>query len=258
MVRIVFLIMILTVCSPLPAQESIDIPYASDSMRVWMADGTDPLSGREIGSPAFNIMNDPVSGGAGKKSVGRSLLMSLIVPGSGEFYMGKRSQGLFFLGMEILTWGGLAGNQLYYNNLEDSYKTYAVQHAGVTREGKNHRFWSDIGKYDDIYAFNERRQRDRLFDDTYEVSPENYWSWQTRKHRLKYDGKRLRANDIEGRDVYFYTAILLNHLISGINAMRLARIHNRELQETSWQFNIDTYRFAGQSRYIGIQIQSKF
>lgn len=193
------------------------------------------------------------------KSVGKALLLSLILPGAGELYMGSKGFATFFLSTEIIAWTGLVGNQLYARHLEDEYKTYAVQHARVYRSGKDKQYWIDIGKYNDIYEFNEQRRRDRYFDAIYEENEINYWMWDSRSHRFRYDGKRIRANEIAGQDVYFYAAVMLNHLVSGINAMRLARKYNSRLQNRlDWSLNVDSYRDHPGSAYLGLRLNTTF
>jgi hypothetical protein len=48
---------------------------------------------------------------------------------------------------------------------------------------------------------------------------------------------RIDAGQIEERQVYIVGGIILNHLVSAINALRLARAHNRRGEELSWRFD---------------------
>jgi hypothetical protein len=196
---------------------------------------------------------------AAPKSVGRAFLMSVILPGSGEFYSGNSGQGRFFLGMELLLWSGLIGNKMYVDMLKDDYYAFAVQHAGVSRSGKDKEYWISIGKFDDLYSYNEQRRRDRFVDAIYPEDDSYYWRWDSRANRFKYDEMRLTANEIEGRDTYFYAAIMLNHLVSGINAMRLARKHNRTMAlEKSWDLRFFAYRHEGNQHLFGFRFFTLF
>jgi len=192
-------------------------------------------------------------------SPGKAALLSLILPGAGEFYLGNRKFFTIFLSSEIIAWSALFANRFFFNHLVREYKTYARQHAGfdpnVPRED---RFWTDIGKYDDIYAFNEQRERERFFSDLYEVTPENYWRWDEHQNRIKYDAKRIHANDVDNKRVYFQLAIVLNHLVSGINALRLARQHNKQFEEQKVGLRFDAYRESKYSRYMGFNLTVRF
>ena len=194
-----------------------------------------------------------------KKSIGKALLLSLVLPGAGEYYMGRRGHAKFFFSMELIAWTGVLANSLYVNHLEDEYYTYAVQHADLRGLDKDDQFWINIGKYNDIYSFNEQRCRERYYDEVYEINQQNYWMWDSKENRYTYDGKRIRAAEIANQDVYFYTAILLNHLISGINAMRLARKHNRQFKAASaWNIQFDSRRLTGSTQYYGLRFAARF
>jgi len=192
-------------------------------------------------------------------SPGKAALLSLIIPGAGEYYAGKSNFLAFFLTTEIIAWSSLIANNLYYKHLVNEYKIFAVQHAGFAPGvARDDRFWTDIGKYDDIFAFNARRERERYFEDLYPVTPETRWRWDGKDNRLKYDAKRLHANDIDNRRVYFQLAVVLNHLISGINAIRIARKHNKQLKTPKVGFRIDAYRQNDWSGYIGFNLKLRF
>ena len=239
-------IVLLSLTFQAKAQQAADIPFHNlyaDNIAVNNA-------------PTFNFASEDMqSTESGQKSVGKALLFSLILPGSGEFYMGAKGQAGVFFGIEVLLWGGLFANKWYVRSLEDDYKTYAVQYAGVDRSGKDDYYWVNIGKYDDIYAYNMQQARERYFDDIYTDTDKYFWKWQSTNNRLTYDGKRLDAVDIDNNDVYFYTAIVLNHFVSAINALRLARKHNKTL---SWRADVDAYAEAGGGYYYGLSFSKQF
>ncbi|MCB0282467.1 MAG: hypothetical protein H6627_10080 [Calditrichae bacterium] len=206
-------------------------------------------------TPDFDITTDE----SGRKSVGKALLYSLILPGAGEFYVGDASYGKFFLGMEIIVWGSYLFNQHQYSSLKGDYKAYASLHADVSKAGKDAQYWINIGKFDDIYNYNEQRRRDRRVDDIYEeVSGSKYWNWDSRDNRFTYDAKRLKAVSIKNREVYFVTGILVNHLVSAINAVRLARKHNRNLASNPVDYRLVIDTMQPQNAYFGIALSTKF
>ena len=188
---------------------------------------------------------------AQKKSAGVALLLSLVLPGGGQFYMGEHKAAVLFLSSEALIWLGLFANDAYHDQLVNDYQTYAVQHAQVDPKGKNKQYWTDIGKYDDIYAFNEQRARQRYFDAMYEENQQNYWSWDVHQNRITYDANRLHANEVAARVVYFQAAVVLNHLASGLHAMYLARTHNRKLNEAhAWNVRFQSSSLVSADRFI--------
>jgi hypothetical protein len=207
--------------------------------------------------PVLNNTIPQVSGE--RRSVGKAFFMSLVVPGSGELYVGKKRQGRFFLGAELVLWAGLLANQEYVRILEDDYYAYAAQHAGVDRTGKGEDYWVDIGKYDDLFSFNEQRRRDRFVDAIYPEDENYYWKWDSRENRFVYDGKRITANEISNRDTYFYAVIVLNHLVSGINAMRLARKYNKSLARVQdWNIRFFAHRENAKQHRFGFRLVTTF
>ncbi len=195
----------------------------------------------------------------GWKSPGKAALLSFLLPGLGEYYVGARGWTRFFLGMEAAALASWYGNVWYAGQLETEYQTYAAQDAGVHPEGKDLQYWTAIGKYDDLYTYNEQRQRDRDFAALYPESDEYYWQWDAHENRLTYDRKRLDANQWASYEVYFQLAVVLNHIVSGINAMRLARRHNRQLENaTSWRFQLESAPPGSGQGYYGIRLSRRF
>lgn len=194
---------------------------------------------------------------AEKKSVGKAFFFSLLLPGSGQYYMGRNTAAGVFFAAEVFSLVGLLANNAYSDFLVKEYRTFAVHHAGVQKSGKDHQYWSDIGKYDDIYAYNEQRRKDRNFAVLYDENQENYWSWDIHQNRIDYDAKRLHANAVAQKNVYFQLAVVVNHLASAIHAMYIARKHNKGLQQ-SWNIQLDTYGFTPAQRYIGFNLTRFF
>jgi len=217
--------------SPVLAQEkSISIPFGERSKyklsQLWLEKENIPFQEVE-------------ADGSGRKSPSRAFFSSLILPGTGEAYVGEKTQSKVFLGIEIVAWGLVIANMINVNMRQDDYKNFAVQHAFVERAGKNDQYWIDIGKYDTIFEYNEQRIRERDIDAIYHENRFWFWSWDNTDNRFSYDANRIETREIEQNRLYFFAAIALNHLISAINALRLANSYNRKLDELSLKFNID-------------------
>lgn len=175
-----------------------------------------------------------------QKSPGKAFFLSLLLPGSGEYYAGARKSAAYFAATEVLLWIGMFANDAYQRELVRDYKTYAVEHASINRTAKEYQYWIDIGKYDDIYSFNEQRRQDRYFEALYEENQVNYWMWDSRDNRLTYDKNRLHANEVAIRAVYFQAAAMLNHFVSAIHAMYRVRQLNKKEAKAAWNLHFDT------------------
>jgi len=63
-----------------------------------------------------------------KKSPGKALLLSAIMPGAGELYAGSPLKAIFFFGLEIGAWTGVAIYQAEGKDQEDQFQNYADSH----------------------------------------------------------------------------------------------------------------------------------
>jgi hypothetical protein len=174
-----------------------------------------------------------------KKSVSKAFFYSLLIPGMGESYVGKYGYTRLFLSLEVLGWSLFAANRINVVNREEDYQNFAIQHAAINRQGKGDQYWIDIGKYETIFQHNEQRRRERDLEGIYEENAINYWRWDSDANRLFYDKQRIETREIERNEVFIVGAIVLNHLVSAINALRLAKAYNKQIDQLSWNFNMD-------------------
>jgi hypothetical protein len=70
--------------------------------------------------------DEPAS--SGKKSPKLAFIMSLVLPGLGEFYTGYAKRGVAFMGIEALTWINYARWRGKGNDLKGDFRKYADQH----------------------------------------------------------------------------------------------------------------------------------
>jgi len=228
--KIIFIAIVLIISMNAFAQEKPIIEFENDDLSQF--NKYDQLSNNY--DPEFQFEEQLKE----KKSVGKAFFYSLLLPGLGEAYIGNTTYTKIFLSLEVVGWGFLLGNYQHVSWLEKDYKNYANQHANVSKDSKDDQYWIDIGKFDTIYEYNEQRRRDRDVDNIYDENIRYYWQWDAHANRLDYDGRRIHAKDLENDDVYYMGAIVLNHLVSAINALRLAKAYNRNLKESGWMMGV--------------------
>jgi hypothetical protein len=193
-----------------------------------------------------------------KKSVGKALLFSLIIPGAGEYYAEQPGYAQVFFGLEVLGWASIFLNNKLFSSLENDYQNFAVLHAGVQRGNKADKYWGDIGKFDDIYSYNIQRYRDRALNEAYNENNIYHWDWDSRENRLIYDNKRLDAAVVRDREIFFVTAVFINHLVSAINAVRLVRRYNKNIAQTSINYHLVLETHDHSNKYIGLLFTKSF
>lgn len=169
------------------------------------------------------------SGRLGRKSLSRKkkkhdkndrftyFLKSLVLPGWGEYSLGKKNEALFFGSTEIALIAAAIGLDYYSGVREDDYKRYARVHAGVDNSGKDEQYWINLGNFKNVDEYNQYKTNRREFGSRYE-NAEDAWYWDSDKQRKKFDEIRISAEDAETYTYYAIGGLVLNHLASAINA----------------------------------------
>jgi len=176
-------------------------------------------------APAFEPQrNEPA-----RKSVGRAFLLSMMVPGLGEWYAGGNMMAPYFVGLEAGLWLGFSTFRMYSGWLSDDYKTFAKQHAGTLIDGQQKQYFVDIGNFDSIWEFNEFQGVQRDFDSQYPETEQYIWQWDSEENRTKFKSDRVESDRAFNRSTTVLTVIFINHICSAINAAITARQWNHTL-----------------------------
>ncbi len=168
----------------------------------------------------------PPERGSDSLSVGEArltLLKSLALPGWGEHSLGYQTRAYGFNGAELLGWITYAVLQIYAQGLEKDMVTYAVKHAGIDPSGKDDAYLTDIGNYQDIYAYNDQKLRYRQTNLVYPDTEAHYWSWDSEKSRKHFDDKRYYTALMYRNASFALTALVVNRIISMIDVIALTK-----------------------------------
>ncbi|MFO7810402.1 MAG: hypothetical protein R6V47_03405 [Candidatus Delongbacteria bacterium] len=199
------------------------------------------LSESELQNNYYNIDNGLVFGydRYGRKSSESSsesdsfsyFIRSLVLPGWGEYKLGYKKQAAVFLITDILLIGTAAGFNYYSNVRTDEYREYAQMYAGVDPSGKSDTYWLDISNYNNTLSYNESRNVKRFFAERYDDA-NDYWYWESEEYREKYDDIRISAENSNTWFYYSVGGIVLNHLLSALNASGKASSVTTELSQS--------------------------
>lgn len=154
------------------------------------------------------------------------VVKSFLIPGWGEKALGNpaRSKGFFL--SEAALWLSTAGTFTAAEAEERKYIAFAADHAGVDISGKAHDFWVDIGNYEDRDAYNAEHLRFRENDALYSLDKEWNWSWDDSENRKKFEGMRIRGDRLSKATSFLLGGIVLNHIISAIDAAYLQNLQH--------------------------------
>jgi len=204
------------------------------------------------------------------KSVGKAVLFSAVVPGSGQAYGGSWLKGAIFFAVEVGTIAGYVHFDNRGNELEDRYEMDADQLwnedaywdwisvvSGINRqsmqalrdyehetfshflpEERNQQYYENIGKYNQfVVGWEDFRNTlgdvsDLTFDDYLDGSYSGQDLTTISSQRNAYVRLRRESNDNFNRATNMVTITLLNHVLSAIDAGLTIKRGNEKLLET--------------------------
>ena len=233
------------------------------------------------------------------KSPRRALFMSLVLPGSGQLYVGGKQsryiRGVFYLAEEAVLIYGLYYHSIYrYDKQVKKYQNFADEHFSIARYEKGMNEIYDPIYYSDFKRLygQERESYCKAFDrdarvietcvsnfgknpsypndDTPLYNKSAYYGAITNENFVlgwedvnaedasrinsilekkgdyiplgsssyygEYLSMRKRANKLADRQALFLGAIILNHIVSAVDAVLSARAHNNSLYENKISF----------------------
>ena len=193
-----------------------------------------------------------------KKSVGLGIVYSLLLPGMGELYADAYNTGKYFTIADGVLWGTLIGMNAYSNIQEDNYKSYAATRAGVIHENKDEDYYANIGDYTSVYSYNDQKALERNFDEMYDEEV-NFWKWNStderRTYRDMWNSSETASNNIQ----FVVGGLILNRIVSAINAARLVSSYNNRLEEeVSWNFSVGFMSQPNLPTSLSLNLQKSF
>lgn len=163
----------------------------------------------------------------GAKSEIKAALLSAVLPGAGELYVGERS-GFAFLAAEVASVVGLVLLRRGAEDLREDAERLAGTPTDSTSAWSFER-WAeatggDPSELEAIYTHDPEAFWDRLARD-----PELGAGWASAAEAADYSNLRSRASLRQRRSNQLGSFVWVNHLVSVADALRAARLHNLPL-----------------------------
>jgi hypothetical protein len=162
---------------------------------------------------------------AEEKSLSRAMLYSLLLPGTGEYYMGYETRAKAHLGAEAAIWVGY-GYFRYQGGLrEDTYKEMANINAGVQGE-RNDDYYEAIAYYisNEVYNVDILREARFYFPESRELQLEYWeangyfeddaWEWKSIQAMDDYRDVRTESRKSYRRSTLMIGFAVLNRMVS--------------------------------------------
>ncbi len=171
-----------------------------------------------------------------QKSPPRAFLYSMILPGWGQRYVDRPIRGAIYTGVEVSLWTGILLSWQSYLYQTDNYEKFAIQHAGVSGDHES-AFYADIGNYNNINDYNAAKRQQRDYEAQYDIASE-YWNWDSSSNRHEFDDIRISAGRHKNRIYYLAGGMLINRLISAIDAARTISNAQKKYRESLGEMHV--------------------
>ena len=156
-------------------------------------------------------------------SLRRVILKSAILPGLGQYNIGKSGTGKLFTITEVSLFLILYQSVMILHSTENRFKTFAADHAGINPSRKDAQYFVDIGNYNCFDDYNEEQQRFRNPRNVYPPDEGYDWEWDTETNRDKFRVMRKKRDTVKKITRFTIGGIVLNHIVSSIHALYLHR-----------------------------------
>ena len=252
-------------CLPLLAKAKIEIPISPFSGPILLSDAGE-FDFDEFGDEnrIEKDKSNKVNKVKPRYSKTKAVLLSLLVPGAGHYYVKHKGRGQLFFSAEVAAWFGYFAFHSYGSWKEDDYKKYAIQHAGITPSGHDDEFYRNLLFYDSREDYNKTGRIINPGAPYYPTDPEFDWFWDTGANKKTY--RRIRNDsEVAYRKATFMLGVaLVNRIIAGIDAFRLAQKESNRLKDNdefltkhNIEFDIKANPFASNPRY-GFVVTHRF
>ena len=172
-----------------------------------------------------------------RKSPGKAVALSLLLPGLGHRYAHDgswRGAASFFALTDVSFWLGLFGAEWPQSQVVQSYRTLATTRASAQLDGKNRRFFRNLGLFRSSDEFREVQLRNRAWDQVDYVSdPAFQWQWASEADLQEYRQLRNDADGWSRSRTLFISTLVANRLLAALTALRAARNANTAAPDVS-------------------------
>lgn len=180
-----------------------------------------------------------------KVSVVKAGLYSLVLPGLGQRYLGAKTRSTVFFIAEGAIWTTFAVFLVQESNRREEYREYAAVFAGVTGD-RDDEYYKQVGRFlsnEGVGGYNEwvrREARSKYFPDIvamnefydrFAITGTDGWLWESEARFITYREIRESANQSERFALYTLAAAAVNRVVSVIDAVRLGRSVNKQIDQ---------------------------
>jgi hypothetical protein len=184
------------------------------------------------------VVGVAASGYGADKSMRKALLLSLLVPGAGQQYIGSVGRARMMYAAEVGIWSTFTVFRIQGGMRKDRYEEMATLYAGVDGD-RGDDYYRVISYYEsnDDYNIDVRREARARYPDDRDAQlafygenayfGEDAWSWESPARRSEFANTRTLSRRAYRRAVLTTGFAVLNRLVSAVDvylAFRLDRV----------------------------------
>lgn len=166
----------------------------------------------------------PAAVRTGRKSALKAGLLSFVVPGAGQWYLGAKKRSSYYFAAEGAIWGSFAAFSIYSDWKDDDARRLGESRAGAQLEGKDDQFLDLVGFYESVDEYNTLG---RIIEPTrpyyLPTDPSTYWRWESNDDRETFKQLKNQSREATRRAEFMLGAAILNRIVSTIDAVFTAR-----------------------------------
>jgi len=174
--------------------------------------------------------------------------LSFLLPGLGQYRMGRKNRAYVYFTLEAAGWITLGTSLWRSHSKENAYEEYAVAYAGVDGKGHDKTYYENVGRWissDGPSGYNEyvrREARDMYYPDQAAmdayylenyVSSEMAWRWSSTDTQHNYNTLRGDSEDAERYALYAAFYLFALRVVSSVDAAYIARKSTDDIDTSS-------------------------
>lgn len=206
------------------------------------------VANEQESNPVLDQQDQPIR----FKSVTLAVVLSVLVPGTGELYAGNFETGKYAMMAEAAIWTTYFALSTYSNWVRQDARLFATQHAGASFTSKGDQFDVDMGNYLSVDDYNQAKLQTRDNNLLY-TDPSFYWKWDSDADMAEFKSDRILSDQIIQDGKFVIAAAVVNRIFSAFSAGRAAASYNRKiLYDGAW--NLEAYPTSSKNIADGVAI----
>jgi hypothetical protein len=181
---------------------------------------------------------DPDAAPVGSYSPAKEGGFSFLLPGLGQYRMGRTTRAYIYFALEGAGWMMLGTSLWRADSKEDAYRDYAAVYAGIDGTGYDKDYYENVGRWissEGPGGYNEyvrREARDLYYPDQAAmdayylenyVSAEMAWRWTSTDAQHNFNTLRGESEDSSRYAMYSAFYLFALRVVSSVDAIYLAR-----------------------------------